>query len=54
MLSEAGFEQITTVDITATSVNEQRRTQWMTFESLSDFLDSGDQTKTIEGYPAPL
>ncbi len=54
MLSEAGFERITTVDITATSMNEQRRTQWMTFESLSDFLDPGDQTKTIEGYPAPL
>ncbi|WP_423905936.1 tRNA 5-methoxyuridine(34)/uridine 5-oxyacetic acid(34) synthase CmoB [Candidatus Spongiihabitans sp.] len=54
MLSETGFKKITTVDITATRIDEQRRTQWMTFESLSDFLDSGDQTKTIEGYPAPL
>lgn len=54
MLKEAGFKQITTVDITATDINEQRRTQWMRFESLSDFLDVNEQTKTIEGYPAPL
>lgn len=54
MLSDAGFSNITTVDITATGVDQQRRTQWMTFESLSDFLDSEDQSKTIEGYPAPL
>jgi len=25
----------------------------MTFESLSDFLDSADPSRTIEGYPAP-
>jgi tRNA (mo5U34)-methyltransferase len=26
----------------------------MTFESLQDFLDPADQTRTIEGHPAPL
>ena len=25
----------------------------MKFESLADFLDPNDHTKTIEGYPAP-
>jgi len=25
----------------------------MKYESLSDFLDPGDQSKTIEGHPAP-
>jgi len=26
----------------------------MTFESYSDFIDPGNQSLTIEGYPAPL
>jgi tRNA (mo5U34)-methyltransferase len=26
----------------------------MPFESLGDFLDSKDPTKTIEGHPAPV
>jgi len=26
----------------------------MHFESLADFLDSDDRTKTIEGHPSPL
>nr|WP_169730591.1 DUF1698 domain-containing protein [Carnimonas nigrificans] len=33
--------------------DEQRSTEWMTFQSLKDFLDPEDQHKTIEGYPAP-
>ena len=37
-----------------TSTEEQRRTEWMVTESLADFLDPNDPTKTIEGYPAPL
>lgn len=32
---------------------DQRRTEWMTFESYSDFLDPQDRMKTAEGYPAP-
>ena len=52
-LRRCGFKNGHCVDITKTTVEEQRQTKWMTFESLSDFLDSQDQDKTIEGYPAP-
>ncbi|HCR49873.1 MAG TPA: tRNA 5-methoxyuridine(34)/uridine 5-oxyacetic acid(34) synthase CmoB [Bacteroidetes bacterium] len=49
-----GFQNVRTVDVTRTTVQEQRRTDWMTFESLSDFLDPEDAQKTIEGHPAPV
>ncbi len=48
-----GFEEIRLIDITQTTIAEQRRTAWMTFESLADFLDPDDHGRTIEGYPAP-
>ncbi len=32
---------------------DQRRTEWMTFESYRDFLAPEDPMKTAEGYPAP-
>lgn len=53
-LNQAGFIQIKVADITATTPQEQRKTEWMHFESLSDFLDKDDTTKTVEGYPAPV
>lgn len=53
-LHKCGFKDIKVVDISFTSVNEQRSTDWMTSESLADFLDPNDKTKTIEGYPAPM
>lgn len=53
MLARVGFANVRTVDVTATSTDEQRATDWMQFQSLSDYLDPEDQTKTIEGYPAP-
>jgi len=40
-------------DLSVTSLDEQRRTGWMTSESLADFLDPDDRSKTVEGYPAP-
>lgn len=52
-LQRSGFKDIHCVDVTDTSLDEQRTTDWMTFESLADFLDPQDRTKTIEGYPAP-
>ncbi len=52
-LRRAGFINIKTVDVCDTSLDEQRPTEWMTFESLSDFLDPHDSSKTVEGYPAP-
>lgn len=53
-LRRCGFKDLACVDINRTSVEEQRRTDWMRFESLADFLDQQDHTKTIEGHPAPL
>lgn len=53
MLERAGFINIKVVDINQTSIEEQRSTEWMEFESLKDFLDPDNINKTIEGYPAP-
>jgi len=53
-LARAGFNDIRCVDLNRTSVEEQRSTDWMRFQSLPDFLQPGDASKTIEGHPAPL
>jgi tRNA (mo5U34)-methyltransferase len=53
-LSRSGFENIECVDISKTTITEQRRTKWINTESLEDFLDPLDSEKTIEGYPAPV
>lgn len=53
-LSKCGFRDIKVVDVSKTSIMEQRKTDWMTSDSLSDFLDPNDNNKTIEGYPAPI
>jgi len=52
-LLRVGFSHVRLVDESFTSLDEQRSTDWMTFESLPDFLDSNDISLTIEGYPAP-
>lgn len=52
-LQRAGFKNIHLIDVTTTTREEQRVTDWMDFESLENFLDPHDHTKTIEGYPAP-
>lgn len=52
-LIEAGFKAGQCVDQNVTSTGEQRRTDWMTFHSLAEFLDPTDHTRTVEGYPAP-
>ena len=54
MLQRVGFKNIRVVDINQTSIEEQRNTNWMSFESLQDFLDPDDPDKTIEGDPAPV
>jgi tRNA (mo5U34)-methyltransferase len=53
-LQRCGFQQIACVDTNRTSTEEQRRTAWMTFESLADYLDPQDRTRTSEGHLAPL
>ena len=52
-LESAGFRSPRIIDVTATTVEEQRPTDWMTFESLAEALDPGDPSLTIEGLPAP-
>lgn len=52
-LRKMRFKDVATVDVSVTTSEEQRSTQWMRFESLKDFLDPNDNSKTIEGYPAP-
>lgn len=52
-LIKCGFVNVRIVDVSVTTLEEQRRTPWMTSESLAEFLDPQDPTKTIEGYPAP-
>jgi len=52
-LKRSGFHDIQLLDVSATTSAEQRRTAWMTWESLDDYLNPADPSKTIEGYPAP-
>ena len=49
-----GFKNVRIVEQNYTSLDEQKTTDWMTYNSLKDFLDPNDHTKTIEGLPAPL
>lgn len=50
----AGFKNPRIVEKNVTSLDEQRSTDWMQYQSLTDFLDVEDKSKTAEGYPAPL
>ncbi|MEW6550999.1 MAG: tRNA 5-methoxyuridine(34)/uridine 5-oxyacetic acid(34) synthase CmoB [Campylobacterota bacterium] len=52
-LGRAGFGDFELIDIKKTDAKEQRKTAWSTEQSLEDFLDPNDETKTIEGYQAP-
>jgi tRNA (mo5U34)-methyltransferase len=49
----AGFKSVELLEITTTTPNEQRKTEWIEGESLEAFLDPADPSKTVEGYPAP-
>ena len=49
----AGFNDFEVLCTSVTDVNEQRKTEWIEGQSLEDFLDPDDNTKTVEGYPAP-
>ena len=53
-LSEAGFTDIEVVDVTPTSRQEQRATDWMRSRSLADALDAQNPSMTVEGHPRPL
>ena len=49
----AGFSEFEVLQTSVTEANEQRKTEWIEGQSLEDFLDPNDSTKTVEGYPAP-
>ena len=50
----SGFSDVEVLEIRKTDTTEQRKTDWIETQSLGDFLDPEDPTRTIEGYPAPI
>lgn len=52
-LQRTGYQDINIVDRSITTIEEQRSTEWMTFESLREALNPDDASLTIEGWPAP-
>jgi tRNA (mo5U34)-methyltransferase len=52
-LDRTGFRRVRAGDVSLTTSDEQRRTEWMTSDSLADALDPADPALTIEGWPAP-
>ena len=52
-LHKAAFKNIRLADVTVTTTEEQRSTEWMNFESLAHALNPDDPALTIEGYPVP-
>ena len=52
-LEKVGFKNVRCVDQAVTTLEEQRKTDWLENESLVDFLDPTDHSKTIEGLSAP-
>ncbi|MDQ1245356.1 MAG: tRNA (mo5U34)-methyltransferase [Campylobacterota bacterium] len=49
----AGFDGFEVLETSKTESSEQRKTSWIEGESLENFLDKDDSSKTVEGYPAP-
>ena len=52
-MTRAGFTKLRCIFAAPLSIEEQRRTPWANINSLKDFLDPADASRTIEGYPAP-
>ncbi len=53
-MQRSGYVDVSMVDATPMSSQEQRKTAWMEFESYEDFIDPENPQLTLEGYPAPL
>ena len=49
----AGFTDVEILETMVTEVHEQRKTEWIDTQSLEDYLDPNDSSKTVEGYPSP-
>jgi len=54
MLQSVGFKNVSCIDISKTTIEEQRATCWIDSFSLKKFLDPLDCSRTVEGYPAPV
>ena len=52
-IQRSRFEILYSSDLVVTQHHEQKQSNWIHGESLENFLDPHDNTKTIEGYPAP-
>lgn len=52
-LARCGYRDIAVVDASQTTIDEQRSTDWMPFESLAEALDPAQPDRTVEGWPAP-
>lgn len=53
-VKRAGFKEVECLSVDKTTFDEQRATDYAPWESLHDFLDPADDTRTVEGYPAPV
>ena len=53
-MARCGLECIRCVDVTVTTIAEQRKTPWIDSDSLDSCLNPDDQRLTVEGYPAPV
>ncbi len=53
-LEQAGLGDHKVIDVSRTSLDEQRSTEWMRFESLRESLDEKNLSLTVEGHPAPV
>ena len=53
-MRRCGFKNIRLRNVAKTTVDEQRSTEWMRFNSLRDFLDPDNDTLTCEGLQAPV
>ena len=52
-LERCGFKNVRVVNSSSTTIKEQRSTEWMPFESLSECLNMEDPGLTVENLPAP-
>lgn len=53
LFEQTGFTKITVHFFGPLTTDEQRSTPFAPYESLRDFLDPDDPTRTVEGHPAP-
>ena len=53
-LWQSGFDEPRCIDVSTTTIAEQRRTEMMPYHSLTDGLDDSNNDLTVEGYERPM